>query len=222
MLKRSDLAKQFDLIVKQEIKNHQDVINGLLQSIRDLSLEVYELKRAREKDLAEINKNQVQLNIKLEKNDALLSDIYNKLTSHINDQKIINQRNSEKMDSIDFLRQALYTCQVKQGELESYVDNRWMNVDKYLQSLSKSTRDSFQQLESKLRFDIAKVKKEILDAPSEAGRVKRDLEEKLACHHVDVEGIMKEINVFKRECLISEKKIEQLYILIERLKKLRS
>jgi len=43
MLNKNDLAKQFELVVKQEIKNYQDSLNFVLQSIDELKKDIKQL-----------------------------------------------------------------------------------------------------------------------------------------------------------------------------------
>ncbi len=58
-----------------------------------------------------------------------------------------------------------------------------------------------------------------MDAPTEASLVRNELEQKIYAHKVDVSGIMKELTVFKKENVVIEKKLENIYTLIERLQK---
>jgi len=45
MLNRNDLAKQFELVVKQEIKNYQEQFNAILQQLRDLKLNIEQVHK---------------------------------------------------------------------------------------------------------------------------------------------------------------------------------
>ena len=78
---------------------------------------------------------------------------------------------------------------------------------------------SFDNIRLRLSKDIKKLKDEMDSAPSDSIQVGKDLEEKIASHAVDVSGIMKELNIFKKENYITQKKLENIYTLIERLQK---
>ena len=64
-----------------------------------------------------------------------------------------------------------------------------------------------------------KSKEDILSQPSDIHLYKHAIEEKIYSHAVDVEGLLKEIRISNKERYILEKKIEHLYILIDRLEK---
>ncbi len=61
MLNRNDLAKQFELVVKQEIKNYQDSLNFVLQSIRELKESVYNVNQEQLENYAALHSSYIGL-----------------------------------------------------------------------------------------------------------------------------------------------------------------
>jgi len=63
------------------------------------------------------------------------------------------------------------------------------------------------------------MKQDLDESPSPAECVKQELKKDLECHKVDVVGILRELNIYKTENQITQKKIEHIYTLIDRLTK---
>lgn len=217
MLKKNDLAKQFELLTKQEIKNYQDSLNFILQSIDELKNSVESIRKENSESYAKIHSTQQTLGgviSRVNENLKLQSDCFLK---HCHDQEVINGRDIEKINNIDCelehavriyndLRKKITEMQNEQTKISHLVESQVENMNK-----------SFDDCFLKHTKALLKVKKEIQEAPSQAFIVKKELEEKIASHVVDVSGIIKELNIYKRENYITQKKIENIYTLIERL-----
>ena len=216
MLKRSDLAKQLELVVQQEIKNYQDSLNFVLGSIRALT---EELTSQREQSLenyallhSEQNNLQSQLNTLIDET----KEIRKTISSFMHDQIETNQSNSI---SIKDLYAFLYDTVEKTKSFSTQVKNvdyalAYLRDQQVIQT--RVLNDNLDDLDRKFKKSIQKCKEEILDAPTEASIVKKELEEQLACHTVDVTGLLREIDVNKKNSHYLEKKIEHIYTLIGR------
>ena len=219
MIKRNDLVKQFELVVKQEIINHNDQI---LAS----NLAVNEIR----KSLDEVIANQGLVNSEF---GSIISKIQvNGVELSGGTLKLCKKLSSFMQDMAEFREQV-------KGELLIAVENAVSNASKYerllnnteswhasLEDLSDSvTGLSFnfsreiEEAKQILKKEIKKSKDEILSMPSEAQAVKKELEEKMAVDRVDFAGVMRELQIMKKDNFIKDKKIENLYTLIERLEK---
>lgn len=219
MLKKSDLAKQFELVVQQEIKNYQDSLNFVLQSLNELRDSIRQVQEESLKNHAKIHSMQTQLSIELQSVKEVSLSIGLRLEKSLNDQRTVNERNAYEMRDI---ADAVLTKIRRDDQLEEKIKSLWNAIGDVNHSVEKNQKIfnyTADDLLHKLNNAILKVKKEILEAPTEASLVKTQLEEKLACHTVDVAGIMKELNIYKKENYVTQKKIENIYTLIERLKK---
>lgn len=217
MLKRSDLAKQFELVVQQEIKNFQDSLNSVLQSIRDLNANIETLHNESLENHALIHSAQCDLASEIKNIKENFSDLDSRFKRFQNDQRILNERNAKEINDIS-------DAVMKKIKIDSNFQNKIDDVCKLISAQDRKNQANFNQFSARcddllLHFSkvIAKVKKEILEAPTEAGIVKKQLEEKLACHIVDVAGIMRELKIYKHDNVVTQKKIEQIYTLIDRL-----
>ena len=219
MLKKNDLAKQFELVVQQEIKNYQDSLNFVLQSINEIKLSIKNLQSEMLSRAASNNSFLVNLNNRLQ---GVVDTVFNLDAigkKNFNDQYIINERNSQEVKDLeasvlfklrmnDDIGSKLNTFLYQVDQLKSKVDKRNDEIDK-----------SLDHLLMRFRKEILKAKQEIMDSPSQFDLSIAQLESRINSHCVDVKGVMRELNIYKKENSITQKKIENIYTLIARLKK---
>src|SRR6185295_4796860 len=100
MLKRADLAKQLDLVIKQEIKNYQDSLNSVLQSIRDIKNELENIQSQSLENSALLHSEHNKLKIEFDKkNEQTLFSLV-KINSFIEDQKKYDHEKHVKIESL--------------------------------------------------------------------------------------------------------------------------
>lgn len=219
MLKRTDIAKEFSLVVQQEINNHNKNIletNVSINNLRDQVIENDKKHNAIETHLStEISRTNCNLknlsDMVLKNSEQLLNHIRENKKNHSSQ----NLNYSECLDNV----QALIS---KNEDLSDVVaslrtDQECLNnhmVDMGLQ-YARSLGEQF------IKFDalVKGIKKEILERPSEAQQVKKEIESRLNTRDVDIQGLYEEANIIKKSLFILEKNIENLYTLIERLNK---
>lgn len=219
MLKRSDLSKQFELVVQQEIKNYQDSLDFVLQSINELKESIKQSHDEALENYAALHSEQTDLKIELHNlRDVFLSS-YHRVNRHISDQEVVNHRNQTQI--LELTGSVLKKINNEEN-FQAKIENLWKEITK-LQDITDTNHrvlnDNLDDLLRRFRNEILKTKKEILESPSEASLVKNQLEEKIAAHKVDVCGIMRELRLYKNDNMVTQKKIENIYTLIERLQK---
>lgn len=219
MLKRNDLSKQFELVVQQEIKNYQDSLNFVLQSIKELKEDVIRVRNESLENYAKLHSEHNDLAIQLQNLKYEVAALNQNFLSASYDQRIVNERNALEMRDIS---SAIHSKISGDNYFKTKIDDVWNAVSELRRQSENKDRvlsDSIDDLLRRFRNEIQKVKKEILEAPSEASLVKTHLEEKIASHTVDVSGIMRELKIYKHDNMVTQKKIENIYTLIERLQK---
>ena len=217
MLKRNDLAKQFELVVQQEIKNYNDSLNGILDSIRNLKIEIKEVSKNNLENYGAIHSAQTNLSIELENIKDFLKILAEKFDRHFNDQTVVNERNALEMRDI---KGAFHSKKIIDDNVNSKIkalSDQIYSVEALVEGNHRVTNDNLDDIMRRFRQEILKAKKDILDAPTEAALVRKELEEKIVSHTVDVAGIMRELRLFKHDNMVAEKKIENIYTLIGRL-----
>lgn len=219
MLKRNDLAKQFELVVKQEIVNYNNSLNAILQSIRDLKQEIDDIKEMAIENHASLQALQNEYRISYEnfKNDTIVS--LNKFGSFSNDQRNINTKVNDKLKELDGLIIGIKGIHLAH---EKDINNLNKDIDNTKELTKKLYHSSIQYIDhqnSLINESIQQTKEFILSKPSDASLVKKELNEKISSHAVDVQGLLKELRFNDHKVMVLEKKIEQIYMLIDRLKK---
>lgn len=219
MLKKNDLSKQFELVVQQEIKNYQYSLNFVLQSIKELKESIKEVNDQFLEMHASLHSEQNEIKIELQNLRDVFMDSYKTFHNHINDQRILNQRNQTQVLSLtdEVLKKINF-----EGNFQNKFENLWSEISNLKSKADTSQRvlnDNLDDLLRRFRKEILKIKQEILDSPSEASLIKTQLEERIVSHTVDVAGIMRELRIYKHDNMVTQKKIENIYTLIERLNK---
>ena len=219
MLNRNDLAKQFELVVKQEIKNYQDSLNFVLQSIDELKKDIKQLNSDMLENYALIHSQHCDLGIQIQVERMLHIEVRQKLNSFINDSQEFKEKVTKELG-------LLWDSSLINSRKYEYNENRIKNLilefekkEEEFISHSFMVRNACDDMQNKLKKELCNFKDEILSRPSEALQLQSHFEEKINTHRIDVAGIMKELLVMKKENMITEKKLEHVYTLIDRLQK---
>lgn len=219
MLNRNDLTKQFELVVKQEIKNYQDSLNQVLQSIRDLKEAIEDARHDFLENHAALHSHQGQLAGELESIRFKLENLARIQAGHANTQHVTNEHTEKQlMELKDFINNK--GCQddwnkLKFSDIETNINKIKLQHDLF----HKLIGDQTDYLLSHCKSSIDKAKQEIKDAPSDASLIKAEIREELNTFKVDTFGLLRELRLLKNDSMVQEKKIENIYTLIDRLKK---
>src|SRR6478609_8975901 len=213
MLNKLDFQKKFELVVQQEIQNYQNSLNSILQAIRDIKISIQDSKTESLENYALLDTVQNVhstdlMNLKLE-----FSDKIQKIESRINDL-------CKKTAQIDELFSKMRINEEKVTEkytmLESKLEGIYKDVDQIKISLlvnKRSSEDTHINLVRQIKDSFELQKKELAETPSQLCKAKKEIDDKLNTHIVDVEGILKELTAYKKENYITQKKIENIYTL---------
>ncbi len=219
MLNRMDFVKCFDLLTKQEIKNYQDSLNFVLQSLQDLKERSTDIQNHFLENHALLHSNQNDLAIENEKLRADCRSLRETLERSLRDQELINKKHTAELNAIT---SEMYSFKNHRENTQDKFENCWKEFSQIRSGIIDNNRvyhDNLDDLLRRFRQEIEQAKREVREAPTEAEKVRADLEQEIGTHKVDVRGLMREIQVYKADATISEKKIEHLYTLFERLKK---
>jgi hypothetical protein len=219
MINRLDFVKKFELIVKQEIKNYQDSFNSLLQSIRNINLNIDKLKETslktfqgliqKQKDSSreiDVIKENIKFNnFNIEKIFTRLCVLKEECLLEIKRLQVIINRNEQRIsssnDELEELKKLFY-------ELKDDVKKLSINVSQELNSISYRFND-----------DLLKTKESFKNYPCSSHNDLENLKNTISERHIDVDGILKELKIYKKDHYIISKKLEHIYTLIDRLQK---
>lgn len=217
MLNRHDMVKQFELVVKQEIKNHQETvlatslaINALNKRLDDLEVIVTGLQAKTTSELAFIR------SVFRDMDKDFLS-FQSKVKQDANDSR--DQKNLDE-ERIREMEKEASDCSKRSEEINGKIAvllilDKDKNSD--IKRLGSEISSEIDRLKLKFFEELRKTKQEILDLPSEAQRVKEELKAEIAIDKVDFSGVIRELEVYKKSVFVIEKNIENIYTQIERL-----
>lgn len=219
MLQKKDLSKQFELVVKQEIKNYQDSLNFILQSIRDLKDDVAHVKNESLESFAVIHSLQSNLAILFQDMKDEQKRLRKKIDDTLADFKDLSKCcEKEKSYQNSVLGHHSHLHNLHEIN-ESNIDSRLEGLSKEIEDTKKHLTQLCERSYNKFSQELLKTKDEILCTPSPVEKLYQMTHEKISSQKVDVDGIMKEIRANRYDMMVFEKKFEHIYTLIERLKK---
>lgn len=216
MLQRNDLAKQFSLVVQQEIKNFNDEKYAILQALALVNVDISSLNKSLLENYAKLQSEQVFLLGEIAKTLEESRKGYLILQRNLGDQskkhlQELNLLTSEQKLFKEDLRELSLLPEKIQGIFEhvSFFTDQ-------IQEYQKGYAESLVGMHGRFKKDIQRCKEEILETPSDAEVIEKKLTEKLDAHIVDVEAVTKELKTLQKEAVITEKKLENIYMLIGR------
>jgi len=221
MLKRNDISKQFELVVQQEIINHNDQMLATNLSLNELRNSLFAQKREFDHYKAICNSENLQR-----------TSNFDRLSS------IVEKNKSDAMSKMNDILQAFDAANKRLDDFNALIHN----FDKTLEHEKEKIIEIIEIIEfhdacfdvisnelKELKSSIAKIsadvenlnkyKAEMAAKPSEAEKVKKELLEIINTQKIDFSGLMEEIQAYKKDAFIKEKKLENIYTLIERLDK---
>lgn len=219
MINRQDLVDKFEVITKQEIKNHNDAILATNIAINRLEEKINEIVIYFDKRLNGIinensNKN-FRIDEKFEHQLLFFKELKKEITNiRINikefNEKLINEiseKVNKKENNIEFKR----LKEVLERQIET--TNEKISQERLLTITDNKI----------VRNDIVETVKVITNYMQMQEAICDELvisiEQKSDLFKLEKDSLMKEINILKKESFITEKKIENIYTLIDRLQK---
>ena len=219
MIKRNAFSRDCELAAQQEIKNYRDSLNGILQSLRDLREEITSIKNDSYKNYGIVHsqvselKSHIQTISSSNKNDKEL------FVRFVNDSESIRKGMDKSIkDAVSIQIENSVRCEFNKTQIDD-LKEALSSLSNKIKEYASSFESSQESMKYKIDKDLNRMKEEILSAPSELESVKKELQHTLDIQKIDAEGIMRELVIWKRENHITQKKLENIYTLIERLQK---
>lgn len=209
-----ELVNRFEGVVIDEIRKNEDArreirkeIESIYASLEKIQIDIqnsnYELEKSLSKELKkiinEISKHQDNINTQ----EKIL---YDKCKEVDRNMHFMGSKIDETLSKVEF-----DTCfenlkkELKQEKLHRHVENQ--AIDSKISSLEKKILDFFCSEIESLLSRMRKLENTI-----------ENFDEKINLFSVHNEGFVKELACCKKETFIHEKKIENIYTLIDRIK----
>ncbi len=202
----------------QEKKNHQDFIYQTNQAIQNINNSLISLALQHDKNVSKSESDKKYLSIAFENLEQnVTKQCYN--TSHLCTKTLDDLCESTTMI------QACLEALDKECVKHDVFDGMIKLLSKKLDDFKKESHDinisntvACEKLFIMIREKIDKLRKEFTPVIPEVDPVKAYIDERFKEFRVDLEGITKEISILKKAVAYDEKKFENVYTLIERLK----
>lgn len=219
MKKKIDLVDKYELGIKQEIKNYQDSLFNITQSINELKLSIKSLSEKVNENHALIKSQNTLLEIELDITKKDIQSFSSKVSSELNDIRSVQRRQADTMLSLSGTLSALMN---KQSDIDKAVFDSHLKLESFKKETNvfKSDNDHELNMVAK-RFikSLEDMKEEINSKPSEYLEYKSYFDNTMQSHAVNVKGVFEIIEKQKQAIYVMQKQIENLYTLIDRLKK---
>lgn len=219
MLKKNDLVKQFELVVKQEIIEHNKFIEANNQAMQSIRIHIAVLE---EKITETLNFLKAEI---ADNKDSML-ELFNLIEEC--GSKTLNASAEMKIKlakSEDDLKRDITELAKEFTSKSSFSKYREICTDKF-DLLSKTIEDtstifSMQHkiISNKFSEEFKKYNEKVTEVPITLKKFQKELIKKIEEQKIEKDGVSKEIEVLKKTVFVNEKKIENLYTLIERLNK---
>jgi len=217
MIRKKDLVKEFELVVKQEIIEHNKAISASNLAVNKLSNRLDEIPKILSKEINDLGCANIRLSHDQEGVEVSLDKIKVLFTNLSNNQYAMNLRNHEEINTLDQSVEKTHKNQQISDKRIDKLEKTISSLKIVVKEILKDNECEKERTSNKIIKEVKALKKEILALPSEAEAVKTEFMEELSMHKIDNEGLLREIKVLKKTVFINEKKIEHLNTLIERM-----
>lgn len=218
MLSKKDLAKEFSLVVQQEIKNHNDMILATNQSLEEFRREIIETSNKSDKRHAKLEDYLTYLEIDIKKieNNACLN--IKNLESKLQDiQSILEKKFTSLGQGIEKRESYFLTLQGFQ-DFQKKIDEWLANIRVLFEKQKCSFDDEIKKIYCAIDESIFSLKAKIEQKITDSIKKSEDIDSSLDIYAVNNAALKKEIDHLKKQNFILEKNIENIYTQIKRIK----
>ena len=209
---------EVDLRVAQELKNNQDFIYQTNQSLQGLNHAIISLSLQHERVIAKTESEKKDLLIEFEK---ICEKVNKKL--HGIDQRIgdLETKCDKDVDDIKFIINEMMRSFISTNTFSQHANNFDSRLKEICNLLAKhidASSSAHGNIYNRIQSEISKVRSDLTPVIPEVDPVQKIIDERFAIFKVDLEGLVREISILKKAVAYDEKKFENIYTLIERLK----
>ena len=218
MLQKKDLAKEFSLIVQQEIKNHNSAILACNSSLDEIRRNIDLIDDKNSKKISSLASSHSNDQMYLRSIENKVNEFFSSFNRRINDlTAIVQSKFAECIKTMD----AKESYFLKIDDFKKFEERLdvWTAQLKFLFSSQKDV------LLSKISEAIKTVEKNNVERIKNADKCIQDtqkhcedLEKSVDIFAVNFSGYSRELEVLKKRCFVIDKNIENIYTQIERLK----
>jgi len=213
MLRKKDLAKEFELVVKQEVKNHNDAILATNIAINTISEKIENLHKKHDAFIEKGKEKDQKYYADMQKLSDNFEERLQTMVKGLNN--VIEKIEGNLINTFDTLHNTFDNFAKKRELTEIYtiVQEELSKIKKKLDDQFSTNSASMVNLTSQMTKLINSLKEiheeNIKDIQSQIDTIR----ESQKIQKIDKDGIQRELEIIKKTVFINEKKIEHLYIL---------
>lgn len=217
-MQKKDLAKEFSLVVQQEIKNHNESILACNMTLDEFRRKLAEIKSESEKNIAEIRSNLSLYDSKVILFKEAVQKELDKCARDISDNSGNVAMNVMKLKKAIEDRESYYLTLDGFKEFQSKVDVWIASIQQSFARNNSSIFDEIKRINSLHNASIEEHKKYVDSRLTNIISASIELEKSLDEFAVTFSGVSREMEICKKRCFVIEKNIENIYIQLERSK----
>ncbi len=209
---------QIDLKVAQELRNNQQFIYQTNQSLQDLRNGLKELASQKDHYFQQYQSLIKELQISYENfTNTMLVRMHENERRVSGYENVLNQFTKECTKKIEVINQNYVEKLDFQGIIQG-IEEEKEELKTKVKVLFDSVFSSLKSIESKICSQICDLRQELLSSMPSLDPIRKEYEERINTVYVDFRGLITEIERCKKTLAYDEKKFENIYTLIERLK----
>lgn len=215
-MRRNDID---DLLLIQERQNHKDAVLASHMAIDQLKITLAKIQSDHQKECISLKNIIDKRESDLKNFKENVVEIYKDQQRQINDLKLENAKHKTICSELECDKESLQ-YQIKESSklLENTAkESKILNKD-YVERFS-NLKYIIDKNQLKHREELNKFQESVLNRPSEYNILKDYVDGKLQEKQIDHDGIYSNIEFFKNKYKIVDKKIENIYTLIQRIEK---
>lgn len=206
-----------EIKAEQELKDSQDFAYNTNQSLQTLSQGIVSLSIQHEKVMSKSDSDRKAVLISFENLQEEVLGKLNDFCQRIGDLE--SKCIQIQLDYGDKLYDFSQNFVTKEEHVKStaFLWGKFKELDEKINTKSGFIDTEFARVKSQVNDQVEGVRKEI-PSVEEFKPIRKEMEDKFQTFKVDFDGLVKEIAILKKAVAYDEKKFENVYTLIERLK----
>lgn len=209
---------EVDIRVAQELKNNKDFIYQTNQSLQALNHCMASIRDEHANAVARFSSERAQLLITFENFSEDLTKQTKDLTQKVGD---VETKLAKVLESISDIHAEMSMQYVTKDNFINTTYPQSKKIDKVESDLiarHDSLGIALATMQQRINVRIEDLKKELTPVTPQIDPIKKQIDERLEVFKVDFDGLIREISLIKKDVSYGQKKFENIYTLIERLK----
>jgi|SRR5690606_15829005 len=216
---RNDIVKNFEEITKQEIRNHNEQMAQTNQAINELRESMTRFSKLVSESFALQETRNQNIAWGFAELVNTMEEKYHEIEKIANDSKRLCETVKSGHDHLDSKIEGVFSKAKKNAEPVEYLSQSLSNLDSHVKQLDMKLGQELKYMADKVKFTVDDLKRKSDEIPAYFRKHESEIADCLDTQRVDINCLRTDLEHFKKSVLYIEKKIENIYTLIDRLNK---